>query len=199
MDSLGEGKPGDELQIDALRGMSSVDGCSLGAVVGGADLGVEPAPSRAWFRRCRYPYGCLAQDTPDSRLAACAKGPAPVTDERRYHRALANALSRPRLYTMRSDQQTYARRRPRYSRRTQVLFGVGIVGTYGTTLLPLIGWASTIVAAVFCALTLGGLWSGYRENRALFQQAVNTRTFVVTLGVAGALFAAICVLVATRV
>ena len=80
-----------------------------------------------------------------------------------------------------------------------MLFGVGIVGTYGAILVPLAGWGSTIVATVFCAFTLGGLWSGYRENRALFQQAVSTRTFVVTLGVAGALFAAICVLVATRV
>ncbi len=50
VDRLSRGKPGNELLVDALPGVTAVDGSSLVAAVGEADLGVEPDGADRHFR-----------------------------------------------------------------------------------------------------------------------------------------------------
>jgi len=50
VDRLSRGKPGDELRVDALPGVTAVDGSSLVAAVGEADVGVEPVGADRDFR-----------------------------------------------------------------------------------------------------------------------------------------------------
>src|SRR5271166_3922587 len=52
IDQLSRGKPGDELQVDTLHGVAAVDGSSLAATVGEADLGVEPVAGTGRHFRC---------------------------------------------------------------------------------------------------------------------------------------------------
>jgi hypothetical protein len=49
---LSRGKPGDELPVDALPGVVAVDGSSLVATVGEANLGVEPVAGAGLHFRC---------------------------------------------------------------------------------------------------------------------------------------------------
>lgn len=52
IEQLSVGRPGYEVQVDQLRGFVGVDGCSLVAAVGNADLGVEPIASTEREFRC---------------------------------------------------------------------------------------------------------------------------------------------------
>ena|ERR1700722_2086707 len=52
IDRLSRGKPGDEMRVDALPGVVTVDGSSLAATVSDADLGVEPVADADHQFRC---------------------------------------------------------------------------------------------------------------------------------------------------
>jgi hypothetical protein len=49
---LNRGKPGDEMRVGALPGVVAVDGSSLAATLGEADLGVEPVAGAGRQFRC---------------------------------------------------------------------------------------------------------------------------------------------------
>lgn len=57
IDQLSRGRPGDELQVDALPAVTSIDGSSLAATVGEEDLGVEPVANADHQFRCALTSG----------------------------------------------------------------------------------------------------------------------------------------------
>ncbi|MFI4993063.1 MAG: hypothetical protein ACHQCH_05545 [Solirubrobacterales bacterium] len=57
IDRLSRGSPGDELRVGALPGVVAVDGSSLAATVGEAELGVEPVAGAGRQFRCALTSG----------------------------------------------------------------------------------------------------------------------------------------------
>ena len=57
IDRLSRGKSGDELRVDALLGVVAVDGSSLAATVGEAELGVELVAGAGRRFRCALTSG----------------------------------------------------------------------------------------------------------------------------------------------